>query len=100
MFGPLGLFPQPWMDPMYFYNEILGPRHPGSPPSFQDLPLPLKLQGLFRAPGHPMEGGVRPLLPWANPGLLGLGGPSLLGRGHVPPSRSPVTPSSTKSAPD
>ena len=23
MFGPMGLFPQPWLDPAFFYNEYL-----------------------------------------------------------------------------
>ena len=26
MFGPMGLFPQPWLDPAFLYNEYLAPR--------------------------------------------------------------------------
>lgn len=91
MFGPLGLFPQPWLDPMYLYNEYLGPRAAVPPSDIQNLPLPLKLPGLFRPP----EGGIRPLLPWGS-----LGSPSLLARSILPPPRSPATPSSTKSSHD
>jgi runt-related transcription factor len=93
MFGPLGLLPQPWLDPMYLYNEYLaGPRPQGATDLSSLLPG-LKLP-------HPMGllSGPRPMLPWA-PGS-GLSPPhSLLARmqqGLPPPaSRSPATPTST-----
>ncbi len=56
MFGSFGLFPQPFLDPLYLYRDFLQSR-PDIPP----LPLPLKL---------PTPLGVappRPLLPWTLP---------------------------------
>jgi len=98
MFGPLGLFSQPWLDPMYFYNEFMGPRTLA--PELQSLGLPLKLPlplgNLFRAPGSPLDNAIRPLLPW---GPHGINHP-LLNRSLLPPSRSPATPTSTKSSHD
>ena len=98
MFGPLGLFSQPWLDPMYFYNEFMGPRTLA--PELQNLGLPLKLPlplgNLFRAPGSPLDNAIRPLLPW---GPHAINHP-LLNRSLLPPSRSPATPTSTKSSHD
>ena len=95
MFGPMGLFPQPWLDPAFLYNEYLGPRAL-SPPDIHNLPLPLKLSSplsnLFRAPGSSLDT-VRPLLPFAiNTNQ------SLLARSMLGQPRSPATPSSTKSS--
>jgi len=95
MFGPMGLFPQPWLDPAFLYNEYLGPRALGS--DLHNLALPLKLPSplgnLFRAPGSPLENTVRPLLPF------GINtNHSLLARSMLSQPRSPVTPSSTKSS--
>jgi len=89
MFGPLGLLPQPWLDPMYLYNEYLAGPRPGG--DLSSLLPGLKLP-------HPMGLlGPRPMLPWG-PGS-GLSPPhSLLARmqGLPPPSsRSPATPTST-----
>jgi hypothetical protein len=89
MFGPLGLLPQPWLDPMYLYNEYLAGPRPGGGDLSSLLPG-LKLP-------HPMLLGPRPMLPWG-PGS-GLSPPhSLLARMQGlphPSSRSPATPTST-----
>ena len=76
MFGPMGLFPQPWLDPAFLYNEYLAPRSglgagPGSEAAGPGLPhsLPLQLKlpsplgNLFRPPLD-AAGAVRPLLPF------------------------------------
>ena len=97
MFGPMGLFPQPWLDPAFLYNEYLAPRS-GLPAGDLHNPLlPLKLPSplgnLFRPPLE-AGGAVRPLLPF------GLNSPhSLLARSVMAqPRSSPPTPSSTKSS--
>jgi len=100
MFGPMGLFQQPWLDPAFLYNEYLGPRALGSLGSdLHSLPLPLKLPSplgnLFRTPGSPLDNTVRPLLPF------GINtNHSLLARSMLSQPRSPVTPTSTKSSHD
>jgi len=106
MFGPMGLFPQPWLDPAFLYNEYLAPRSglgagPGSEAAGPGLPhsLPLQLKlpsplgNLFRPPLD-AAGAVRPLLPF------GLNSPhSLLARSVLAaPRTSPPTPSSTRSS--
>ena len=75
MFGPMGLFPQPWLDPAFLYNEYLAPRaglgagpgpeaSPGLPHSLPlQLKLPSPLGNLFRPPLD-AAGAVRPLLPF------------------------------------
>jgi len=98
MFGPLGMFPQPWLDPAFLYNEYLAPRS-GLPAGgdLHNLPLQLKLPSplgnLFRPPLE-AAGAVRPLLPF------GLNSPhSLLARSVLAqPRTSPPTPSSTRSS--
>ena len=98
MFGPLGMFPQPWLDPAFLYNEYLAPRSALSGNSeLHNLPLQLKLPSplgnLFRPPLD-AAGAVRPLLPF------GLNSPhSLLARSVLgQPRTSPPTPSSTRSS--
>ena len=123
MFGPMGLFPQPWLDPAFLYNEYLAPRSglgagpgseaggPGLPHSLPlQLKLPSPLGNLFRPPLD-AAGAVRPLLPF------GLNSPhSLLARLEhkilvtkntsclcfrsvlAAPRTSPPTPSSTRSS--
>ena len=101
MFGPMGLFPQPWLDPAFLYNEYLAPRAgltaPGANTEHHNLPLQLKLPSplgnLFRPPLD-AGGAVRPLLPF------GLNSPhSLLARTVLgQPRTSPPTPSSTRSS--
>jgi len=56
MFGSFGLFPQPFLDPLYLYRDFLQNR-PDLPP----LPLPLKLPTPLGVPPP------RPLLPWTLP---------------------------------
>ena len=103
MFGPMGLFPQPWLDPAFLYNEYLAPRagltgQSGSN-ELHNLPLQLKLPSplgnLFRPPlDAAAAGAIRPLLPF------GLNSPhSLLARSMLgQPRTSPPTPSSTRSS--
>jgi len=98
MFGPLGMFPQPWLDPAFLYNEYLAPRSALSGNSeLHNLPLQLKLPSplgnLFRPPLD-AAGAVRPLPPF------GLNSPhSLLARSVLgQPRTSPPTPSSTRSS--
>lgn len=90
MLGFPGLFPQPWLDPMYLYNEYLAGPRPGGGDLASLLPG-LKLP-------HPMGLlGPRPMLPFG-PNTPGFSPPhSLLARmqGLPPPSRSPATPTST-----
>lgn len=59
MFGSFGLFPQPFLDPLYFYRNILQNR-----PELPPLPLPLKIPGPLGAPPP------RPILPWTIPPTL------------------------------
>jgi len=88
MFGPMGLFPQPWLDPAFLYNEYLGPRAL-SP----DIPLPLKLPSplgnLLRAPGSPLDNTVRPLLPFGIHPSQSLLARSMLAQPRPAPSVSP-----------
>ena len=100
MFGPMGLFPQPWLDPAFLYNEYLAPRSGlANGGDIHNLPLQLKLPSplgnLFRPPlDAAAAGAVRPLLPF------GLNSPhSLLARSVLgQPRTSPPTPSSTRSS--
>jgi len=63
MFGTFGLFPQPFLDPLYLYRDFLqNSGRPDLPP----LPLPMKMS----APPPPLVGVApppRPLLPWTLP---------------------------------
>ena len=64
MFGTFGLFPQPFLDPLYLYRDFL--QNSGRPDLPGPLPLPMKLS----AAPPPLVGVVpppRPLLPWTLP---------------------------------
>ena len=61
MFGSFGLFPQPFLDPLYLYRDFLQQHNrPELPP----LPLPLKLPTPLGVPPP------RPILPWTLPPTL------------------------------
>lgn len=100
MFGPLGLLPQPWIDPAFLHAwDYLSPR-PELPAGLPSLPLklPSPFCGLFKSPQ--LEGSaLRPLLPWG-PHAAALGGPLstslLLGDSRPAPPRSPATPLSSR----
>ena len=74
MFGPMGLFPQPWLDPAFLYSQYLGPRALSS-----DL--------------HTLGNTVRPLLPFGMNTSHALLAHSMLSQ-----PRSTATPTSTKSS--
>ncbi len=65
MFGTFGLFPQPFLDPLYLYRDFL---QNSSRPDLAPLPLPLKMTA---PPPQALGVGVlpppRPLLPWTLP---------------------------------
>ncbi len=67
MFGTFGLFPQPFLDPLYLYRDFL--QNSGRPDLPGPLPLPMKMAA---PPPPPLAGLVpppppRPLLPWTLP---------------------------------